>query len=131
MFVFQEEQNAGTSANYDVELIHSAAAHHEVDGLSKYGKLILVINQLFMVLFLNVFNFSAPIINTSGEDVFCKPPVTLKWCTPKASTLQGSLCDFSFSNQHTHHIQDLDCIWKHGKSTYVKHQKHRELFFIC
>lgn len=59
----KEEQNAGTSANYDVELIHSAAAHHEVDGLT-------------------------PLINTSGEDVFCKPPVTLKWCTPKASTLQ-------------------------------------------
>lgn len=48
IFFTQEEQNASSSANYDVELLHPSAAH---DDLMKSGKL----RQLTMM-----WNFSIP-----------------------------------------------------------------------
>eukprot|EP00111_Clytia_hemisphaerica_P015115 TCONS_00044540-protein len=61
----KEEQHAGTSANYDVEIIHSAAAHHEGDWLYTYQN-------------------SPNILEDANKSI-----VTLKWCTPKANSLQG------------------------------------------
>lgn len=57
----KEEQHAGTSANYDVEIIHSAAAHLDADWLAE---------------------------SSSRKDFSSRLPVTLKWCTPKANTIQ-------------------------------------------
>jgi len=57
----KEEQHAGTSANYDVEIIHSAAAHLDAD-----------------------YSGSSP----QKRDIASRAPVTLKWCTPKANTMQ-------------------------------------------
>lgn len=60
----KEEQHAGTSANYDVEIIHSAAAHHETEWLHSFEN------------------------STNHLDDCSKANVTLKWCTPKANSLQ-------------------------------------------
>ncbi|XP_052780061.1 integrator complex subunit 13-like isoform X2 [Mya arenaria] len=65
----KEEQNASSSANYDVELLHQAEAHHEIlksgglDGLMISSKEGLPINT-----------------------------ITLKWCTPKSSVLDLPAC---------------------------------------
>jgi len=56
----KEEQNAGTSANYDVEVIHSSYAHQFYDTLP--------VNA-----------------STADFDGYSRSFVTLKWCTPKAS----------------------------------------------
>ena len=62
----KEEQNAGTSANYDVEIIHSAAAHHDGDWVHTNA-------------------------NGTKKDLSSKSAVTLKWCTPKANMVQELL----------------------------------------
>lgn len=62
----KEEQNAGTSANYDVEIIHSAAAHHDGDWVHVYA-------------------------NGTKKEWSSKSAVTLKWCTPKANMVQELL----------------------------------------
>lgn len=69
----KEEQNASSSANYDVELLHSSKAHDElirsgnVDGLM-----------------------------TSSKDAICSETVTLKWCTPKSSSAELHYCNGSY-----------------------------------
>ncbi|XP_067933440.1 integrator complex subunit 13-like [Watersipora subatra] len=57
----KEEQNANSSANYDVELLHSSEAHSEM------------LNEL------------AEGCRAPSQEIVGVDSVTLKWCTPKAS----------------------------------------------
>jgi len=58
----KEEQNASSSANYDVEIFHSVAAHADI---------------------LKLKNESALFLMKEGYDY---KTVTLKWCTPRATS---------------------------------------------
>ncbi|XP_015924548.1 integrator complex subunit 13 isoform X2 [Parasteatoda tepidariorum] len=71
----KEEQNASSSANYDVELLHPASAHNEV--------------------------FKTGVGNTEGIQTAVKEgqlyeTVTLKWCTPRSSSVELHYCTSSF-----------------------------------
>ena len=65
MQYFQEEQNANSSANYDVELLHCSEAHSDMTAELAEG-------------------CRAPSQEITGVD-----SVTLKWCTPKSSSNSG------------------------------------------
>lgn len=71
----KEEQNAGSSANYDVEIIHSKEAH----------------TQFFNSKVFNVdFETFLTKTNRDGQDF---KTLVLKWCTPKAaSALEINYC---------------------------------------
>ena len=74
MCLTQEEQNANSSANYDVELLHSSEAHSEL------------LNEL------------AEGCRAPSQEIVGVDSVTLKWCTPKASTSNGKYTvDIPFS----------------------------------
>ncbi|KAF8766812.1 integrator complex subunit 13-like isoform X1 [Argiope bruennichi] len=72
----KEEQNASSSANYDVELLHPVAAHAEV---FKTG----------------VVNAEGVHITTVKEGQLYET-VTLKWCTPRSSSVELQYCTSSF-----------------------------------
>ena len=62
----KEEQNASSSANYDVELLHPADAHSDLgvsDGLT-----------------------------VNDKDGVRSTAVTLKWCTPKTNIVELHQC---------------------------------------
>ncbi|GFU07392.1 integrator complex subunit 13 [Nephila pilipes] len=72
----KEEQNASSSANYDVELLHPAAAHAEV--------------------------FKTGVVNSEGIHITAVKEgqlyetVTLKWCTPRSSSVELQYCTSAF-----------------------------------
>ncbi|XP_035212649.1 integrator complex subunit 13-like isoform X2 [Stegodyphus dumicola] len=72
----KEEQNASSSANYDVELLHPAAAHAEV--------------------------FKTGVVNAEGVHITAVKEgqlyetVTLKWCTPRSSSVELQYCTCAF-----------------------------------
>ncbi|KAG8176539.1 hypothetical protein JTE90_014884 [Oedothorax gibbosus] len=72
----KEEQNASSSANYDVELLHPVAAHAEV--------------------------FKTGVVNAEGVHITAVKEgqlyetVTLKWCTPRSSSVELQYCTSSF-----------------------------------
>ncbi|XP_054708924.1 integrator complex subunit 13-like [Uloborus diversus] len=72
----KEEQNASSSANYDVELLHPAAAHAEI--------------------------FKTGVVNAEGVHITAVKEgqiyetVTLKWCTPRSSSVELQNCTSSF-----------------------------------
>ncbi|XP_059143113.1 integrator complex subunit 13-like [Physella acuta] len=65
----KEEQNASSSANYDVELLHPAAAHDEM--------------------FKNEHAEGLVIPSKEGLPIETAP---LKWCTPKSSVVELHMC---------------------------------------
>lgn len=71
----KEEQNAGSSANYDVEIIHSKEAHTQFFN----SKAFKIDSDSFLTT-----------INRDGQDF---KTLILKWCTPKAaSAVEVSYC---------------------------------------
>ncbi|XP_067129120.1 integrator complex subunit 13 [Centruroides vittatus] len=72
----KEEQNANSSANYDVELLHPVHAHAEI--------------------------FKTGLVNTEGIHVSTVKEgqvyetVTLKWCTPRSSAVELQYCTGSY-----------------------------------
>ncbi|XP_065058146.1 integrator complex subunit 13-like [Rhopilema esculentum] len=66
----KEEQHAGTSANYDVEIIHPAEVHHETYWFCTEGQGIVG------------SNFGS----SKQRESYTKSIITLKWCTPKSSS---------------------------------------------
>lgn len=72
----KEEQNASSSANYDVELLHPVAAHAEV--------------------------FKTGVVNAEGVHITAVKEgqlyktVTLKWCTPRSSSVELQYCTSAF-----------------------------------
>lgn len=66
----KEEQNSSSSANYDVEIVHSNEAHLD-----------LIKNNLT----------SADLFKTTRDDVDYDT-VSLKWCTPKGSSVELHQC---------------------------------------
>ncbi len=67
----KEEQHAGSSTNYDVEIIHAAEVHHETYWFCSNAE---------------TQSGNIPSSSSSKRDVMSKNVVTLKWCTPKVST---------------------------------------------
>lgn len=72
----KEEQNASSSANYDVELLHPVAAHAEV---FKTG----VVN-------------AEGVHSTAVKEGQLYETVTLKWCTPRSNSVELQYCTSSF-----------------------------------
>uniref|UniRef100_T1J846 Protein asunder n=1 Tax=Strigamia maritima TaxID=126957 RepID=T1J846_STRMM len=72
----KEEQNANSSANYDVELLHSSEAHSE---LIKTG-------------YMNTEGVHIKTIKEGAE----YETVTLKWCTPRTSGVEMQYCTGMF-----------------------------------
>lgn len=72
----KEEQNASSSANYDVEIVHPYMAHFD----------------LFKSLAINVEGLC---VKTSREGV-TYDTVSLKWCTPRSSSVELHYCTSSY-----------------------------------
>ncbi|XP_074646913.1 integrator complex subunit 13-like [Tubulanus polymorphus] len=77
----KEEQNASSSANYDVELFHSMDAHNDMikTGMADYLR---TLTQ----------GGSAEGGAMIARDGFNPETVTLKWCTPKSNTAELHHC---------------------------------------
>jgi len=65
----KEEQHAGSSANYDVEIIHPAEVHHETNWFSP-----------------NIEGQGVGLSSGNKKDPVPRNVITLKWCTPKSSS---------------------------------------------
>lgn len=68
----KEEQNANSSANYDVELLHPAAAHTE--------------------LFKTGFSNTEGVHVSTVKEGQTYETVTLKWCTPRSNSVELQYC---------------------------------------
>ncbi|XP_052284030.1 integrator complex subunit 13-like isoform X16 [Dreissena polymorpha] len=76
----KEEQNASSSANYDVELLHPAEAHDEIlkSDFNKIGS--------------NFLSGSVEGLMIDSKEGLPISTITLKWCTPKSSVQDLPAC---------------------------------------